>query len=72
MNLYRGMAHAGTVSLDGGGVLTAADAPDGAVLVAIRPSAFTVHDAAPRGQQRAHRLGRARCAASPRSATACG
>jgi molybdate transport system ATP-binding protein len=48
MNLYRGTAQAGTVQLDGGGVVTAVEAPDGAVLVAIRPSAFTVHDAAPR------------------------
>ncbi|HEV7205590.1 MAG TPA: ATP-binding cassette domain-containing protein, partial [Jatrophihabitans sp.] len=43
MNLYRGVARAHTVELDGGGRLAAADALDGRVLVALRPSAFTVH-----------------------------
>jgi molybdate transport system ATP-binding protein len=47
VNLYRGTARAGTVRLDGGGQLTATDAPDGKVFVAVRPSAFTVHDAPP-------------------------
>jgi molybdate transport system ATP-binding protein len=43
VNLYRGSATSGAVELDGGGRLSASDAPDGRVLVAIRPSAFTVH-----------------------------
>ena len=43
VNLYRGTARAASCQLDGGGVLSAADAPDGPVLVAVRPSAFTVH-----------------------------
>jgi molybdate transport system ATP-binding protein len=43
MNLYRGRAAAGSVELSGGGRLPAAGAPAGAVLVAVRPSAFTVH-----------------------------
>lgn len=47
VNLYRGTAHAGAVQLDGGGELSAVDAPDGHVFVAVRPSAFTVHDAPP-------------------------
>jgi molybdate transport system ATP-binding protein len=47
VNLYRGTASAGTVSLDGGGALAVADAPDGRVLATVRPSAFTVHIAAP-------------------------
>jgi molybdate transport system ATP-binding protein len=47
MNLYRGTSRAGTVTLDGGGVLVVADAPDGPVLVTVRPSAFTVHTSAP-------------------------
>ena len=47
VNLYRGMAAGGTVALDGGGALAVADAPDGRVLATVRPSAFTVHTAAP-------------------------
>ncbi len=43
VNLYRGVADGGVVQLGGGGVLSAADAPDGPVFVAVRPSAFTVH-----------------------------
>jgi molybdate transport system ATP-binding protein len=49
VNLYRGTARTGVVQLDGGGVLAASDAPDGPVFVAVRPSAFTVHDAVPHG-----------------------
>ena len=47
VNLYYGLARSGAVELDGGGVLAASDAQDGRVLVAIRPSAFTVHDEQP-------------------------
>ncbi len=47
VNLYRGVAAGGVVQLDGGGVLSAADAADGPVFVAVRPSAFTVHDDRP-------------------------
>lgn len=43
VNLYRGTARAGVVALVDGGRLAASDAPDGDVLVAVRPSAFTVH-----------------------------
>jgi molybdate transport system ATP-binding protein len=47
VNLYQGTASAGTVQLDGGGELAAVDAPDGHIFVAVRPSAFTVHDERP-------------------------
>jgi len=47
VNLYQGTASGGTVQLDGGGELTAVDAPDGHIFVAVRPSAFTVHDERP-------------------------
>ena len=47
MNLYTGTARDHRVALDGGGSLVAADAVDGRVLVALRPSAFTVHTSAP-------------------------
>jgi len=47
VNLYQGTARGGTVQLDGGGVLSAVEAPDGHIFVAVRPSAFTVHDAPP-------------------------
>jgi molybdate transport system ATP-binding protein len=43
MNLYTGTSLDGRVSLDGGGAVVTADAPDGPVLVAVRPSAFTMH-----------------------------
>lgn len=47
MNLYRGRARAGLVEITGGGRLAASEAQDGSVLVAIRPSAFTVHTELP-------------------------
>ncbi|HEY2271999.1 MAG TPA: ABC transporter ATP-binding protein [Jatrophihabitantaceae bacterium] len=47
MNLYRGLASQHVVRLAGGGSFVTADAPDGAVLVAVRPSAFTVHTQRP-------------------------
>jgi molybdate transport system ATP-binding protein len=47
MNLYAGTASLGAVAIDGGGVLVAPDAGDGRVLVAVRPSALTVHTEAP-------------------------
>ncbi len=43
MNLYAGASVDGRVSLAGGGSVITADAPDGAVLVAVRPSAFTMY-----------------------------
>src|SRR5581483_8512653 len=49
MNLFEGRAAGDVVSLDGGGTLTAADASTGRVLAALRPSAITVHTAAPVG-----------------------
>jgi len=47
MNLYRGVSDGGVVVLDGGARAVVADAPSGAVLVAVRPSAFTVHTTEP-------------------------
>ncbi len=49
MNLYEGTASGDSVALDGGGVMVTHDAPDGRVLAAVRPSAITVHTAAPVG-----------------------
>jgi molybdate transport system ATP-binding protein len=43
LNLYTGTSLDGTVSLTDGGTVVTADAPDGPVLVAVRPSAFTMH-----------------------------
>ena len=47
MNLFAGLARNGTVALDGGGELTVPQAHDGRVLVALRPSALTVHTEPP-------------------------
>lgn len=47
VNLYQGTSNRGRVQLDGGGELSAVEAPDGHIFVAVRPSAFTVHDAPP-------------------------
>lgn len=53
VNLLAGRAAAGTVTLDGGGILTVTDdAPDGPVLVALRPSAVAVHRERPSGSPR--------------------
>jgi molybdate transport system ATP-binding protein len=49
MNLYAGRASGGRVELDGGGTLHVAGTPDGRVLVALRPSALTVHTEEPHG-----------------------
>jgi molybdate transport system ATP-binding protein len=49
MNLYAGRATGGRVDLDGGGTLVVSDAVDGRVLVALRPSAMTVHTEPPHG-----------------------
>jgi molybdate transport system ATP-binding protein len=50
MNLYEGHgAGHDDISLLAGGTLVAADAPGGRVLVALRPSAITVHTEAPHG-----------------------
>ncbi len=43
MNLYAGTSAAGLVALDGGGEVVSSDAVDGRVLVALRPSALTLH-----------------------------
>jgi molybdate transport system ATP-binding protein len=47
LNLFTGTAHHGVVDLEGGGAMPVPDAPDGRLLVAIRPSAFTVHTSHP-------------------------
>jgi molybdate transport system ATP-binding protein len=54
INLLRGHAHAGEVALHGGGVLHVADddAHAGAVLVAVRPSAISLHAERPEGSAR--------------------
>ncbi len=54
INLLRGDAHGGEVALHGGGVLHVADddAHTGAVLVAVRPSAISLHAARPEGSAR--------------------
>jgi molybdate transport system ATP-binding protein len=49
MNLYTGDADGDTVHLDGGGILVASEPPPGRVLVAIRPSAITLHTTRPAG-----------------------
>jgi molybdate transport system ATP-binding protein len=46
-NLFAGLAERGVVALDGGGALVVPDAPAGRVLVALRPSAITVHPERP-------------------------
>jgi molybdate transport system ATP-binding protein len=52
LNLYRGRAGAGAVSLDGGMTLTGAHAETGAVLVAFAPSAVALHRRRPDGSAR--------------------
>ena len=52
VNLLRGHAHDARIRLQGGGEMTAASAPAGAVFLAIRPSAVTVHRARPEGSAR--------------------
>jgi molybdate transport system ATP-binding protein len=47
LNLYRGTARDGTVTLDGGGELILAGTAAGAVHVALRPSAVTLHRTRP-------------------------
>lgn len=47
VNLYAGHASSGRLSVTGGGTLVAADAPDGDVLIAVRPAAITVHASEP-------------------------
>ena len=49
MNLYEGAAAGAAVTLDGGGHLVASDPPAGRVLVAVRPSAITLHTEQPHG-----------------------
>jgi molybdate transport system ATP-binding protein len=52
LNLYRGVARAGRVALDGGGELQAAGAPDGPVLLTFAPSAVSLHRRRPEGSAR--------------------
>jgi molybdate transport system ATP-binding protein len=52
LNLYRGRARGGDVALHGGGVLHTPDAPDGEVLVALRPEAVALHLDRPDGSPR--------------------
>ena len=53
LNLLRGRAHDGDVEVDGGGLLRVPDATvTGAVLVAVRPSAISVHVDRPAGSAR--------------------
>ncbi len=53
LNLYRGTARTGTVRLDDGGALHVSDrTADGAVYVALRPSAVAVHLRPPEGSPR--------------------
>jgi molybdate transport system ATP-binding protein len=47
LNLYRGTAHGDRVELDGGGELVLADRAEGAVNVALRPSAVALHRTRP-------------------------
>ncbi len=52
LNLYRGRARDGEVSLADGGTIHAADAPEGDVLVAVRPEAVSMHLERPTGTPR--------------------
>ena len=52
LNLYRGVARAGRATLDGGGELQAAGAPDGHVLLTFPPSAVSLHRTRPEGSAR--------------------
>ncbi len=52
LNLYRGTAAAGLVSVHGGGTLTTTDAVDGAVFAAFAPSTVVLHAVAPTGSAR--------------------
>ena len=52
VNLLRGVGRAGRVELAGGVVLTAADVPDGEVVVVIHPRAVALHREVPAGSPR--------------------
>ena len=52
LNLYRGRATAGDIALADGGALHTPDAPDGDVLVALRPEAVALHLERPAGSPR--------------------
>jgi molybdate transport system ATP-binding protein len=49
MNLYVGIAAGDDVAIENGARIVAADAPEGRVLAAVRPSAITVHTEPPHG-----------------------
>ncbi len=53
LNLYRGTARSGEITLDGGGLLHAADVhASGPVFVALRPAAVALHGSRPEGSPR--------------------
>ncbi len=52
LNLYRGRSLAGRATLDGGGELQSAGAPDGPVLLTFAPSAVSLHRSRPEGSAR--------------------
>lgn len=52
LNLFRGRAERGTVAVDGGGVLRAADDVTGRVLVTVPPAAVALHEQHPEGSPR--------------------
>jgi molybdate transport system ATP-binding protein len=52
LNLYRGTSRGDEVALVDGGLLHAADAPEGEVLVAVRPEAVSLHLERPTGTPR--------------------
>jgi molybdate transport system ATP-binding protein len=52
LNLYRGVTRGGRTSLQDGGELQAAGAPDGAVLLTFPPSAVSLHRTRPEGSAR--------------------
>ncbi|MDO8108033.1 ABC transporter ATP-binding protein [Isoptericola sp. b441] len=52
VNVYRGTSDGARVSLDGGGTLTAASAPTGAVVLTVSPASVAVHRDRPAGSPR--------------------
>jgi molybdate transport system ATP-binding protein len=52
VNLLRGRSARGVVALEGGGVLSAADAPDGDVYAVVHPRAIALYRTAPAGSPR--------------------
>ncbi|HEY9388983.1 MAG TPA: ABC transporter ATP-binding protein, partial [Mycobacteriales bacterium] len=52
LNLHRGVGHGTRIELDDGGVLTVAEAVEGAVFAAFRPQSVAVHPDRPHGSPR--------------------